>query len=357
MNTSSRAQFRAFTQLSVMSGKDMMRNRLSGFSMVFMFAIFLIMYFVMWLSFATIGPEPVASVTPANQEVTQALEQQGVTVVAEGSPEQNARIEVDGDTVLAVFDSEIKPAWNPVWLALRDAGFATSSITLIDDEGEVRVDLLHLNLGLIAMCGITSVAFIGTAVPLVGMRERGLLRLLGTTPLRRSTLLLAQIPARLVVAAIISAIVVGVAIWRRYLDGFDLLSFAVTLTIGSAMVFAFSLIIAARSRKEEATQGIAAMLPILLLFAAGGIVPSSMLPGIPEILMNSLPTTWFAAALSADLGGLPPFFPVPVLWAMMAAAACVAFIAAARLFEWDQSDPRRRAKKPRPETSTEKASS
>ncbi|QIM16460.1 ABC transporter permease [Leucobacter insecticola] len=357
MNTASRAQLRAFAHLSVMSGKDMMRNRLSGFSMAFMFVFLLLMYFVMWLSFATVGPEPVASVTPANQEVTRALQQAGVTVVDAGSPEENTRVEVSGDSVLATFNTESKPAWNPVWLALRDAGFTTNSITLVNEEGEVRVDLLHLNLGGITMVGIMSVALIGTAVPLVGMRGRGLLRLLATTPLRRSTLLLAQIPARLLVAAIISVVVIGIALWRRYFDGFDLLSFSITLAIGSAMAFALSLILAARSRKEEATQGLAAMLPILLLFAAGGIIPPSMLPGAPEIIMNSLPTTWFAAALSADLGGLPPFLPVPVLWAMMAAIAAIAFVIAARLFEWDQSDPRPRTKISRLENSTGKASS
>lgn len=320
----------------------MLRNPLSGLSMLFMFVVIVTIYVSMWFAFTVLGPSPKAAVIPADVRVSEALGHAGVPVVGLDAAERNAEVRRDGDRVSVVLDGSVGPAWNSIWVGLRDAGFADEKITVVDDGGDAKLDPLRMYLGVAALTGIASAVFIGLTVPLVGMRERGLLRLLGTTPLRRSTFLLAQVPGRSVVVLVEVLVIVVIAVWRRYVDGFDVLSLAVTVVLGSAMLFALALMFAARSRSAEATQQGMVMLTILLVFASGGIMPPSALPGFAQVVMNALPTTWFVAALSADLTGADPFVPVPVLWLFMGVGACGAFLVSARLFEWDQSEPRPR---------------
>ena len=330
-----------FARLSVMSGKDVLRNPLTGFSMLFMFATILVIYVSMWFSFTVLGPTPSAVVTSAGAPVMDALDSAGVALVDVGAEGRNAEITVHDGRVYVLLDASNQPAWNPIWMGLRDAGFAADAITVVDSDGDVKLDPLRANLGVAAMLGIASIAFIGTTVPLVAMRERGLLRLFGTTPLRSSTFLLAQLPARVLVAVVPITLTVAIAVWQRYLDGLDVLGLGVTFLLGTAMLLSFGLLFAARSRNAEATQQSMAMLTIMLVFASGGLLPASILPAVIQIAMNCLPTTWLATAASATLTGSEPFFPLTVLWALMAVAAACAAGMAARLFEWDQSEPRR----------------
>lgn len=318
----------------------MLWNPLSGLSMLFMFVVIVAIYVSMWFTFTVLGSSPKAAVIPADAQVSEALGQAGVAVVDPDAEDRNTEVRVDGDRVSVVLDGSVRPAWNSIWVALRDVGFSADAITVVDDSGDVRLDPLRMYLGVAALTGTASAVFIGLTVPLVGMRERGLLRLFGTTPLRRSTFLLAQVPARLVVVLVEVLVIVAIAVWRRYVDGIDVLSLAVTVVLGSVMLFALALVFAARSRNAEATQQGMATLTILLVFASGGIVPSSVLPGFAQVVMNALPTTWFVAAVNADLTGAGSFVPVPVLWLFMGLGACGALLLAARRFEWDQSEPR-----------------
>lgn len=328
----------AFRRLATMSARDVLRNPLTGISMWFMTGIILVIYVAMWLAFVVVGPAPVVSVDTDDPRVTSALEAAGVRVVADDASGRNTRVTVRDGRATVVLEAADQAAWDPIWLGLRDGGVAPDDVTVMDDEGDVKIDPLQENLGIVVLVGVASVAFIGTTVPLVAMRERGLLRLLGVTPLRRSTFLLAQLPLRALVAVSILSVTAGVAIWRRYVDGVDLLALGITFLLGAAMLFAVALVFASRSRNAEATQQTMVMVTLGLVFASGGLLPQSILPVVAQVAMNCLPTTWFAVAAGASLTGAEPFLPVPVLWVLMSLVTVVAALLAVRWFEWDQTE-------------------
>ncbi|WP_285035271.1 ABC transporter permease [Plantibacter sp. ME-Dv--P-095] len=330
----------AFRRLAAMSARDVLRNPLTGVSMWFMTGIILVIYVSMWLAFVVLGPAPVASVDAADPRIASALERAGVRVVAEDAPERNTVVTVVDGRALVVLDASDQAAWDPIWLGLRDAGVRADAVTVVDDEGDAELDPLQENLGIVVLVGVASVAFIGTTVPLVAMRERGLLRLLGTTPLRRSTFLLAQLPLRALVAVGVLLLTAGIAVWRRYVDGLDLLTLGTSFLLGTTMLFAVALASAARSRNAEATQQTMVMVTLGLVFASGGLLPQAILPAAVQVVMNCLPTTWFVAATSASLTGAEPFLPVPALWGLMAVVTVAAGALAVRRFEWDQSERR-----------------
>ena len=263
---------RAFRALAATSGKDMLRNPLSGFAMLFLAGIGIVIYLGIWFAFCVL-------------------------------------------------------------------------------DAPCTVDPLRANLGVAAMNGIASLAFVGTTVPLVAMRERGILRLFGTTPLRRSVFLLAQLPTRLAVALVVVSAALGIALWRGYFDAAGLAGPGLTFALGTAMLLALSLLLAARARNAESAQQTGVMLTIVLMWASGGLLPPEMVPGAVQFVLNCLPTTWFAAAAGAGLTGATPFLPVPALWLLMLAATGLAAWVAARSFVWDQAEPSApaRIRDPRPD--------
>lgn len=341
----------AFVQLARLSGADMLRNPLTGFSMFCVFVIMLVIYVGMWLAFSVLGTPPSLAVgstsAPQTQLVIAQLQAYGLDAVsadAAGASEADATVTLSGVGLIPDASAEVllkNPdhwAWGRVWLALRAAGVPSEGIIVLDTEGDVKIDALRQFLGIIAMTGIAAVAFIGTTVPLVAMRERGLLRLLGTTPLRRGTFLAAQLPSRVAIALAEVAIVVAIAAWRGYVDGLNILSFTVTFVLSTAMLFAIGVLCASRARNAVATQQGMAMLAIMLVFVSGGLLPPSILPDFVQVIMNAVPTSWLATAAAADLTGTTPFLPLPLLWGLMALVAIAATLTAARIFQWDQAE-------------------
>ena len=199
-------------------------------------------------------------------------------------------------------------------------------------------DYLRLNLSTAIVIGYLSIVVTGTALPLVALRQNGTLRLLGTTPLRRMTFILAQSPVRFALGVIEAGIVVAVAGIRGYIDFAQLLSLCVTLVLGLAMLFAFGYLLACRLRNAEVVNQLTGFIPVLVLATAGTALPMWIIPDWGQVLMNAFPTSWFIHALGADLTGIEPFTSIYVLWGMMAAVTLGAALLAARLFSWDQGD-------------------
>lgn len=210
---------------------------------------------------------------------------------------------------------------------------------LTDAAADPGAHPLRAALPSILMTGIAGIAFMATTVPLVAMRERGLLRLLGTTPLKRSTFLLAQLPARLMLVLLEVGFVVCLVHMAGFADeGDNYWRLLCTLILEIAMLFACALLAASRARSAEATHQGATMLVMGLFVFSGTFIPPGTLPAFTEIVTNAIPSTWFAAALGTDLTGTAPFLPVPLLWGMMTIVTIATGLLALRRFEWDQEE-------------------
>lgn len=203
-------------------------------------------------------------------------------------------------------------------------------------------------LGAILGLGLMSLAFLGIAVPLVSMRERGLLRLFGTTPLRRSTLLLSLAPFLVIVGLVEVTVVVVIALVNGYLAAPSLGSLMVSSLLGLLMLIAFGLLFGSRAGHAESVQSVMALLPMLLIAVVQGLFPLPPLPGWVQWGINMLPSTWLIDALNADITGVQPSMPLQVLWSLMAAMAVMVFVLAVAVFRWDQGDSVGRATSPQP---------
>lgn len=191
---------------------------------------------------------------------------------------------------------------------------------------------LRQNIGIIPAMGFMSLAFVGTSVTLVAYRDRGTLRLLGTTPLSRRSILLGQLPVRAVIAALESLIVL-VLMWSTGTRSpVTLACAAVTLAFGAAMFLSLGLLLGARGTNVDLTMQISLIAPVVLIATSGVALPAEVLPVWLAAVFDALPTTWFVGAFGQ--GAAMSLAGILTAWAGLVAAALVAFAIAIRIFDW-----------------------
>lgn len=183
-----------------------------------------------------------------------------------------------------------------------------------------------------------AVGFFGIAVPLVQMRERGTLRLLSTTPLRRATLLASQAPSRLVVAAVQIAVIlaIGLAIGAITPGRVPMLLFACVL--GLLVFTPIGYLIGGRAPSSEATNTITALGVVVLMFASGLVFPLDSMPGMVQGALRVLPTTYLGDILRQATLGVPPQYPLALGIGVIAGFALLCAALAVRTFRWDAGE-------------------
>lgn len=199
------------------------------------------------------------------------------------------------------------------------------------------------HLGAALGLGLMGAGLLGVSVPLVGMRQRGLLRLLGTTPLPRVTVLIASMPFVFVLGAVevVIAVVAGTAAGVAP-TGPRIGELIVTAALVLLVTTSFGLLLGSRGSRVESTQGIAAMLPIVLIVPSEGIFPLTGLPDWLAAGIHALPNAWIIESLGHGITGQETSLPLPVYWALMAGTTAVVLVVAARAFSWDQGEARSR---------------
>lgn len=330
---------RALGRLIAADTKDFTRTLQTGFATLFLFGFFLLVIGSLDLAFSAASTEPKVTISGTDASIVSALEaqlpQHGLTVTSD-PPEANLFVEAVAGRVSIVVDAEQKPSWRVVWQAVRRTGVSAGEITVTDSEGVWKADILQQNLAPAVGMGFIAIVFVGTAVPLVALRERGMLRLLGTTPVRSSSLVLSMIPARMGFAIVEIAVVLVIASSRSYVDAGMIWRLLATMVLSLAMLFPLAFLFAARARHAANMQQLMVALTMLLVGLGGGFVPPQIIPVPLQTIFNLVPTTWMIQAIAADLTGITPFMSIYLLWALMIIAAAAAFFGASRLFSWDR---------------------
>lgn len=156
----------------------------------------------------------------------------------------------------------------------------------------------------------------GTAMPLVEMREKKVLRRLSVAPLSTRTVLAAQVAWRVSVGIIQSVLFVifGVVVLGLNLSGQFLLFPAVVL-LGAVTFVTMGYFIAALSASSEAAVAVAQVVNFGMTFLSGSFFEPEFLPSILRPVMYIMPLTYLSDALRQVMVGFRPLLP---LWADLA---------------------------------------
>jgi len=173
------------------------------------------------------------------------------------------------------------------------------------------------------------------AVPLVADREKGILKRLSATPLRRWQLVGSNTLMRLLIALVQTVIIVGVGIsfFGVEITGSLLLALAF-VALGAVSFLALGYVLASFTRTEEAANGVTQVVQFPMMFLSGVFFPLEAMPQFLQSIARLIPLTYLADALRQVMVGGTPFAPLWVCAAVLLGWLVVCFGIAARKFQW-----------------------
>jgi ABC-2 type transport system permease protein len=193
----------------------------------------------------------------------------------------------------------------------------------------------YLMPGILAM-SLMQLGLFATASPLVALRQEGVLRRLGATPLPRWQLLMGQLLIRLTIGFTQAALIVGISVaaFHVQIQG-NLLQLAGLTLLGALTFVALGYLIASVAKTVESASGISSVLNFPMMFLSGVFFPLALLPAFLAPIVRAMPLTYLADAIRQVTMGSTPDFPMSVDIAVLAVWAVASTVLAAFLFKWE----------------------
>jgi ABC-2 type transport system permease protein len=175
-----------------------------------------------------------------------------------------------------------------------------------------------------------------TAIPLINLREKGILKRLGATGLPRWVMIGSQVTQRVVLGIGQTAVflAVGFALFHFHVAGSWALLLAL-IVFGVLTFVALGAVLASVAKTQESGTPMVQLVNLPMMFLSGLFFPPEVIPGYLRPLQEVLPATHLADALRSVTVAAPAVYSMPVNFAVMAAWGVVCLMVAARFFRWE----------------------
>lgn len=237
--------------------------------------------------------------------------------------------EIIRDPVIAILSIAFPLFFTVMFLFLPDVSPA---------PGAPKIDALQFGLPAVLLMAFMSLATTGTAAPLTVFRQKGVLRALACTPVRKSTFVLAQLPARVLIAAAELVLVALVAAVAGVLHVADPALLALGLVLSLAALLSLGYFLGGLSASPELAGMMFALLTPLLLMLSGVFLPLAMFPAWLQRAAEWLPFTYMGDLLRHGLTGTGLQFPVWQTVLVLGATFAVLTALTFRTFRWDDGE-------------------
>ena len=185
---------------------------------------------------------------------------------------------------------------------------------------------------------VTGTALTVTAGPLAGLRDKGTLRLLATTPVGRGRLIAAHMAPRLVMVVGQALVLLLVALVTGAVRVASLPALFGSCLLGLAMFLAFGYLLGGRLRSPDAASNLSTLIQLGSLFLSGLALPLWLMPHTLATVLSWLPTTLFADLMTRQMAHGRPYHAAWVAVVAVSVTAAVLAVLAVRTFRWEQGD-------------------
>lgn len=162
----------------------------------------------------------------------------------------------------------------------------------------------------ILMMAFASIGFLGTSVPIIEMRQKGVLKTFRTTPLKENTFVLSQVIVRLVLACIQLVIFVVIGVFLNMIDMSNLLLFLVISLLGICMFLIFGFLFGGLFNHVELASGVLSFLMVPLIMLSGAMLPLYILPDVFQTISYFIPITYLTDIYHQFLFGVEGNIPI-----------------------------------------------
>lgn len=198
-------------------------------------------------------------------------------------------------------------------------------------------ELRYIDFLLPGILGMT-LMFIGVqgGLPVIQQRQAHIIKRLGSTPLRRSTLVLGDLLFRMIVILASAALImlVGRLVFNVQMVG-NWLSLCGIILLGSLVFVSLGYLIAALVKTQESAIPVVQIVNLPMMILSGTFFSVASMPGFIEPLIKILPLTYVNDALRQIMVSGTPLHSMTTDLAVMAAWAIVCLGITIRFFKWD----------------------
>ena len=174
------------------------------------------------------------------------------------------------------------------------------------------------------------------AAPLVVDRQNRVLKRLGATPLRRSTLVISTVIFRLLIAICQAALIIAIAslVFDVPMLGNWFFLVGVVL-LGTLTFLSLGFLMSAFARTEETVMPMLMVVSFPMMFLSGIFFPVDMMPEFMRPVLNAMPLTYLGDSLRQIMVGATPLHPHYLNLAVLGGWFLACLIGAVRFFRWE----------------------
>jgi ABC-2 type transport system permease protein len=214
--------------------------------------------------------------------------------------------------------------------------FATED-KVVDDKankGKQLSGIDYLLPGILAMTIMQLGLF--TAIPIINMREKGILKRLRATPLTRTTVVASTITQRVFIALFQTMIIVilGMVQFHFQVLGSWLLVLGIVL-FGVLTFICMGALLSGIAKTQESGVSVVQLVQMPMLFLCNIFLPIDILPKSIQPISKVLPATYLADALRASILNQPATYSLATDLGVMALWFVGSALLAAKLFRWE----------------------
>ncbi len=209
------------------------------------------------------------------------------------------------------------------------------SMNLMTIQAQRMRNIDYVVPGILAMA-LMQLGIMSVSLHVIALRQNQVLRRLGATPLRRTSLLASQVVFRVLVALTQAVLIVLVArlVFNVQMIGSWLTLFGVVLCGGLTFV-GLGYLIASVAPTEDSGLAIAQIINFPMMFLSGIFFPVETMPGFLKPIITAMPLTYLGDALRQVMVGASALHPLSLDIAVLGAWLLVCVVLSVRLFRWE----------------------
>lgn len=205
---------------------------------------------------------------------------------------------------------------------------------IIEPSVELGLTFIEYLFPGILIFALLCVGFLGTSVPLIEMRQKGILKTLRTTPMDVSTFILSQIIVRFILGVIQIIIFTLLGIIMGFISLGNSLPFVLIGMLGLVMILTLGFLFGGIFHNVEVASGVLSFAIVPLVMLSGAMLPLYILPDVFDTISYFIPFTYLTALFHEVLFNIDAPLSIMGNILIIMVISVILFFLSRRTFKW-----------------------
>ncbi|MFB7155427.1 ABC transporter permease [Lysinibacillus sp. NPDC056232] len=205
---------------------------------------------------------------------------------------------------------------------------------IIEPSDDLGLSFIEYEFPGILIFALLSVGFLGTSVPLIEMRQKGILKTLRTTPLKESTFIISQIMVRFILGIMQILFFTLLGFIMNFITLSNIVPFILIGMLGLVMILTLGFLFGGLFNNAELASGVLSFGMVPLVMLSGAMLPLYILPDVVKSISYFIPFTYLTELFHQVLFDLDVKFSILVNLSIIIGVTLIIFYLTKRTFRW-----------------------